>query len=147
MECELCGLKASMKARIEDTVVNVCQKCASFGKIIEEKKAARLIKTIKEKPPEEIKLHPDFAGIVKSSREESGLTREQLAKKLNEKASVIERVERGMRPDSRLAKKLGQALRIKILGYETAAANLPKTKERTVTLGDVVEVKVRKKRH
>ena len=140
-ECELCGKQAKAQARVEGIVVRVCVSCAKLGTpvVIAVEKPVR-----RERPIEVPQLRVDVAQLVKNAREEQGLSREALAHKLQEKASIIERVEHGMTPDARLAKKLEEALGIR-LGYVAAEDRLPAAKEAELTLGDVVEVVVKKK--
>lgn len=142
MECEICGKAASKKATIEEAVLNVCSACAKLGSEVKQE-APRPVKRIY--PIEELSVDPSFAVIVKAKRETLALSRGQLAALVKEKESVIERIEHGMRPTKDAAKKLEHALRIKILGYEAIAAKLPKAKDIGITLGDIAEVRVRKK--
>jgi len=51
-------------------------------------------------------------------RKKLGMSIEELGKRINEKASVLERVEKGMRPTDALARKLEKALKIKLLDFE-----------------------------
>ena len=90
-------------------------------------------------------INPDFAAIIKEARETRKLTREQLAKRINEKVSVIERVEKGMRPDERLRKKLENALNID-MSYEEEKVRLAPQKSEEYTLGDAAQIRVRKKK-
>lgn len=117
MECELCGRPdAKAHAEVEDTFLTVCESCARLGKRLDvpvvsmsEKKSARI--TVSS-------INPDFASLVKNTRKKLGISLEDLGKKINEKSSVIERVEKGMRPTDALARKLEKALKIKLLGFE-----------------------------
>lgn len=145
MECEICGKNTKLlRARIEDAVMSVCSDCAKFGEVIPEQK---IEKKPEERPLEFIEVDPSYPSIVKLKREALGLTREQLAKKLNEKISVIERIEHGkMRPDNKVAKKLEKALGIKILGYHENEVKIEKKPNKDVTLGDVVELKIKKRK-
>lgn len=138
-ECEICGKKAVMKAKIEEAVLNVCSSCAQLGQKIEVVKERKKPALTIDVPA----INPDFSRIIKNARERMQLTREQLANKINEKASSIERVEKGMRPDAALTKKLERFLKIKLVGYSEAAANIKDIKMDELTLGDVA--KVRKK--
>jgi len=112
----LCGRNAHLvQAEIEGTVLSVCDTCSNLGKKTEirveigDKRQSRMdFNTI----------YPNFSKIIMSSRTKAGLNLEDLGKKINEKASVLERVERGMRPTDELAKKLEKALKIKLLGYQ-----------------------------
>ncbi|MBI2076045.1 MAG: TIGR00270 family protein [Candidatus Aenigmarchaeota archaeon] len=143
MECELCGRNAVRKAVVEEALLNVCSDCVRYGTEVRE-----VEKPVKEKPVslEDVSLDPSFATIIKSRRESLGFDREELAKKIGEKVSVISRVEKGMHPTVHLTKKLEKALKIKLLGYEFREQRLVASKTGELTLGDVAEVRVRKKR-
>ncbi len=142
MECEICGKTATKKAVVEDSLLNVCGSCIRFGKEIrEEPKPIRAVY-----PLQGMDIDPSFSVIVKAKREALGLSRDQLAAAMKEKETVVERVEKGMRPTTAVAKKLEHALKIKLLGYEAEEIALPKAKATSLTLGDVVNVKVRKKK-
>ena len=143
MECEICGKAASKKAMIEEALLNVCSACAKLGSEVKQEAPKPVKRTY---PLEELSIDPSFAVIIKAKREATGLSRGQLAQQIKERSSVIERIERGMRPTSDVAKKLEHALKIKILGYEAAAAKLPKIKDIGITLGDIAEVRVRKRK-
>ncbi len=112
----MCGRVAEKleKTSIEDAVLNVCENCASYGRRIFEGK-----KEWKEKPLEVVSLNPSFASIIKLKREALGLSREELARKINEKLSYLERIENGKtRPEQGTTKKLEKTLKIRLLGYE-----------------------------
>jgi len=145
MECELCGKEARLvKAKVEGTVVSVCEDCSGMGHRVHESKPVPM----REKPKLSIDqtiINPDFANIVKNARESKNLKREDLAKQINEKVSVIERIERSSRPTDSTAKKLEKALGIHLLGYEEAEYKEMKTGSEDITLGDVVKIKQRKK--
>lgn len=96
--------------------MNVCDSCARLGRRIDVPPTK-----MREKKPLELSvssISPDFAGKVKAARSAAGLSLEELGKKIKEKASVLERVERGMRPTDGLARKLEKALKIKLLGFQ-----------------------------
>lgn len=117
MECELCSRPAQLvKAEVEGTLLSVCNSCTGFGRKVE----AKIVDMPKKKPAElgESSINPDFAKIIKNARGKLGMNLEELGKKISEKASVLERVERGMRPTDALARKLEKALKIKMLGYQ-----------------------------
>ncbi len=116
MECELCGRRATAKAEVEGALLDVCETCARMGRRI----SAPMI-DMPERKQKEISvssINPNFATIIKNTRTKAGLSLEGLGKNINEKASVLERVERGMRPTDALARKLEKALKIKLLGFE-----------------------------
>jgi putative transcription factor len=67
-----------------------------------------------DEPSEE--LVEDFDIKIRRARESKDWSREDLGKKINERVSVISRIETGkMTPDIKLTKKLEKALNIKLL--------------------------------
>ncbi len=117
MECELCGRTASLtKTEIEGTVLAVCSSCAALGRNAEPKITDIPKKKMIE--PVESVINPDFASTVKAARSRVGLSLEDLGRKINEKASVLDWVERCMRPTDELARKLEKSLKIRLLGFQ-----------------------------
>ncbi|MCR5027176.1 MAG: multiprotein bridging factor aMBF1 [Methanobrevibacter sp.] len=132
MECEICGKPVSetnpTRAKIEGSVMVVCKECAKLGTIQkappkprfqQNKKGKRNTKQQKrnyrnDEPTEE--LIENYNTIVRNARESKNWSREDLGKKINERVSVINRIESGkMTPDNKLTKKLEKALNIKLL--------------------------------
>ncbi len=154
MECEICGktIERAIPVRIEGTIMKVCGSCARFGVQVEEKKV--FTRSIFRKPSigivttaagetAEAELFDDYPSIVKAARERKGLTQEQLGKLINERESVIIRIEGGkMKPYTKLVHKLEQALGVEITGkVEGEKVSAPKPAKKELTLGDVVEIK------
>ena len=125
MQCEMCGKEVEdyFRARIEGTVLNVCEKCCRFGRVLEPVKAQSREPVrqadVVNKPvlPDVVEeLVEDFALKIKSRREKLGLTQEELAKKINEKESILQKVESGhFTPSIKLAKKLENFLGLKLV--------------------------------
>jgi putative transcription factor len=134
MECEICGKPVPennpIRAKIEGSVMVVCKECSKLGKVQktppkpkfvkQNKKPKRQAPTRKkvysrnDEPTEE--LIEDFSLEVRKAREAKNWSREDLGKKINERVSVITRIETGkMTPDIKLTKKLERALDIKLL--------------------------------
>ena len=68
----------------------------------------------RDEPTEELIENYDFE--IRKAREAKNWSREDLGKKINERVSVITRIETGkMTPDTKLTKKLEKALNIKLL--------------------------------
>ena len=135
MECEICGKPVPennpIKAKIEGSVMVVCKECSKLGKIQKAQPKPKFVKQNKtnkkrptttrnkvysrnEEPSEE--LIEDFSLEVRKAREAKNWSREVLGKKINERVSVINRIETGkMTPDTKLTKKLENILDIKLL--------------------------------
>ena len=135
MECEICGKSVPednpIKAKIEGSVMIVCKECSRLGKIQTEPPKPKFVKPNKkskkrpktnqtrkysrnDEPQEE--LIEDFNNEIRKAREAKDWSREDLGLKINERVSVITRIETGkMTPDIKLTKKLEKALNIKLL--------------------------------
>ncbi len=146
MECELCGRPAAGKARIEGTIISVCAACARFGQPIYEAKPVKLPDRPRQKAPEEVYFVNNLAAAVKNAREGMNLTREELAGKIREKSSVIERIEKGSRPEKHVVEKLERFLGVQIISsVEAEKSVIQKKSSIPLTLGDIVTIKKRKK--
>ena len=87
----------------------------------------------------------DFSTKIRQAREKLGLTHEELGKRINEKSSVIGKLETGkMNPSNILATKLEHALKIKLLtpiSEEKATTTLPPASaNRELTFGDLIQL-------
>ncbi|MEW5937295.1 MAG: multiprotein bridging factor aMBF1 [Candidatus Thermoplasmatota archaeon] len=157
MICELCGKDVSRlrPVRIEGSVLSVCTACVRFGEgvKIEGRKesapspvATRLEmreRRMRERDiyeHEEYDLVPDFPALVRKRREGLGLSQEDLGRKLNERKSVIQKLEAGdIHPDDKLVAKLEKVLGISLrekraLGRVQSAPR----EDRGLTLGDLI---------
>jgi len=89
-------------------------------------------------------LAQDYDEIVRSGRESAGLSQEDLARQLNEKASLIRKIERGdTLPSDEVQRKLEKALGIDLSAGGSAEETEWESDTSTgeYTLGDVVERK------
>jgi putative transcription factor len=127
MECSICGkdFPNLNKIELEGTIVGVCDKCVKFGKVVEKKIDYQQIKRYVSFKPlieNEIKLVSEYGALIKKSREAKGLARIDFAKRINEKESVIKRIEEEeMGPDDELMKSIENFLKIKLTeDYEDA---------------------------
>ncbi|RLJ02202.1 MAG: TIGR00270 family protein [Candidatus Aenigmatarchaeota archaeon] len=142
MECEICGSSpARRRAEIEGVELIVCDECVSLGTEIKEPKVTQ--KGRKEVPEIEESITPEYPSRIRIARESLGLTREELARRIHEKESVISRLESGsMMPPLSLARKLEKELRIiLVLKEEKSEVHIPEKPKPRITIGDVVEVR------
>lgn len=73
-------------------------------------------KSISHLPVEEFEYIEEFGRIIREAREKIGLTQEDLAKQLNERITVIKKIESGeFKPPIDLARKIEKLLRIRII--------------------------------
>lgn len=139
-ECEICGSTAEKKAEIDGVLLSVCEKCAELGKVVSV--PAKVAKKAPKETEDRRYVDPKYPEIIKGAREKSGLKIEELATKINEKESVISRLETGhLSPTFELAKKLEDFLGIKlVLEYEGSSYSGGRVDHEEVTIGDVVEI-------
>jgi putative transcription factor len=91
-----------------------------LGERIVEKKQTQTIKASPRrsisKSEKILEVVDDYAVLVRKNREKKELTQDQLGEKINEKGSVISRIESGhMAPDIKIAKKLERFFSINLL--------------------------------
>ncbi|MCC7557302.1 MAG: TIGR00270 family protein [Methanobacteriaceae archaeon] len=152
MRCEICGkniIGKPMRTKIEGSVMYACNECAKFGKI--QREPAKPRKPIGSRRPPirkepSYEVHEDFNRIVREAREKKGWSREDLAEKIYEKVSVINRIESGkMIPDIKLAKKLENSLKISIVEKieDTQSEEFKASNIRGSTIGDIARIKKR----
>lgn len=107
----------------------VCKECSKLGKIQKAPPKPKYVKQNKTKRPTTTRNKPysrndepseelieDFNVEVRKAREAKNWSREVLGKKINERVSVINRIEAGkMTPDTKLTRKLENTLGITLL--------------------------------
>ena len=160
MECEICGKPVSetnpTRAKIEGSVMIVCKECSKLGKIQKAPPKPKFVqqknKQQKNKPkrnysrndePSE-ELIEDFDFAIRKARESRDWSREVLGKKINERVSVINRIESGkMTPDPKLTKKLEKALNITLLENvnDVDLNQFINSSSGERTLGNIVKIK------
>jgi len=148
--CEICGKRndSLKRALVEGVIVDVCDNCGKFGKVIDAKKPSaeneRRI-ALKNKIPEEIIIN-NYHEIIKKARERKGMRQEELAKNISEKESIIHKIETGsMKPSIILAKKLEQFFNIKLIEINQEEKGIGLSfKNNEMTIGDLLKVQKRK---
>lgn len=150
MRCEICGKKVigrPLRVKIDGSVMQTCMDCSKFGKV--QKEPPRSVKPrtsprrFKDREPL-YEVSEDFNKVIRMAREKKEWSREDLAKKIYEKASVINRIESGkMIPDIKLARKLEKALQVRILD-KIEDEQLEETifsRKAGTTIGDIAHIK------
>lgn len=145
--------------------MDVCDRCKSFGKEVERRMPVtstrrgapvaspdvstqpvirRTRRDLFDKMKDE--LIENYADVIKNAREAKHLTQDDLAVKVQEKANIIRKVERGeLIPEEGLIKKLERALDVKLTeGVDEPEAHARKGESRVLTLGDLIKVKKNK---
>ncbi len=150
--CEICGRKTNKlyKVLVEGTEMLVCENCKKYGEVISEvseKKPVKHVVKSKPMPTKEEVVVENYAEIIRNTREKLGLTQADFAKKLGERESLMKKIEDGkLVPTLDLAKKIEKEFNIKLIEEIDASEYAVKSgKEEETTLGDIVDLKVRKK--
>jgi len=161
LNCDICGrdiVGPAFRVRVEGARMLVCSSCQHLGKPYKEEtgvpvrqytpSALRMPKTSHRRAPEfprgmeESEVADDYSKLVLRQRMKMGLSQEELAKRVKEKLSVIQKIEIGkIAPDAKLCRELEHELRIKLLipRKETAVPKMAAPAE--VTLGDIIRIK------
>ncbi len=145
--CQLCGEDSDKlkKTKIEGAVMKVCSSCTDMGDVIEqkEKKTKKKRKTTTYRPKDTEVLANKYGEKIKEAREDRKLSIKELADSLNEKASLIKKVEReDLKPEKALANKLSKELDITLyVNPEVSDHRIESTSDKKATLGDVANVK------
>ncbi len=151
MYCEVCGSEIRGQPRlvfIERTEMKVCNRCRKFA---EQSRGVKGLKPLPKRPSKpkpkvvskkEYELIENYGTIIKKAREKRDWTQEDLSKRVNEKSSVIARIEtEKMTPNEDLLKKIERLLEINIkqeIGGDPLSTT-PSTK--SLTLGDIAKIK------
>lgn len=136
MICELCGREVPKlkMVNVEGSVLKVCFECAKFGKESaptpvdteedeqEDAIARRLEIRTKRMKSRDIfaefseELVEDYHRRIQRARNDKGWTQEELGRKLNERKSIIAKLEnKSIKPDNKLIRKLEKTLDIVLL--------------------------------
>ena len=164
MRCEVCGCKIrgkSFNVMIEGARLTVCGECAKHGKIcyteprpkqvfprpragpvtfrVQTKQSAPSVDT-------SVELTEDYGMRIRKAREKLGLSHEELGKRLNEKVSLLKKIETGkMTPSDKLATALEHILKVKLIvprkEEKVPQAKIPRALSRELTLGDLIQLK------
>lgn len=157
MQCEICGsdIKGNpVRVTVEGTVLDVCGKCAHYGKPQDKwtpvsRKIApteRVLVTARPKrdvfDKMEDEIIADYSQVIKKARESQGLTIEELASKMMEKAALIRKIEREeLIPEDTVRKKLESTLNIKLTEKVSSKDQRGGGFIRGTTFGDVAIIR------
>jgi putative transcription factor len=168
LRCEVCGRKIYGKPNrvvIEGAKLTVCNTCAKHGKTTWEEPAPKITSKPKTRPQPliipstkptkttvdtSIELVENFDQKIRQAREKLGLSHEDLGKKINEKVSLLRKIEtRKMTPDNKLSAKLEYALKIKLLVLtkeeKATQKSIPQQANHELTLGDLIQISKKQK--
>ena len=161
MNCDICGREIqgpAFRVKVEGAKMLVCSRCQRLGKPYQEEPAqpsqvpmrmAVTPRAVHRKAPEvlremgEVEVTEDFAERILKQRMKLGMSQEELARRVKEKLSLIQKIEIGkIAPNTKLCKELEHELRIKLLVAPKEVPSVPKTAAPTeVTLGDIIRIK------
>jgi len=155
MICEMCGKKVSnlKTVLIEGSMLNVCPNCARFGKPVKPEIAATPVEIAQRLELREKRLRTknvfenienelvdDYAKKIRDARTKMNLTPEELGKRINEKKTVITKIEsKSMRPDENLIKKMETTLNIKLTEKTKTEKVETKRTGGELTIGDLIK--------
>lgn len=130
MQCEICGntIREAHAIELDGALLKVCGGCSRLGRPAREVPSTSSIPkpTAPKSTPkpitdswapelEEVELRNDYAKVIKQAREKASISQEELAKRMNEKLSVIKHLETGkLKPDDILAKKIEHTMKIQL---------------------------------
>jgi putative transcription factor len=162
MVCELCGKEFTFykKVMIEGVLLEVCTECAKFGTEAKKRQPTeegprpiieqRLERRERRFTPKDVyaeggaeELVDDYPARIRNARAKTGMTQKELAMKLNEKQTIISKIESGsMRPDEKLIRKLQKALGVvlkeKVRVEEQERLTPKSTSSGSLTLADLI---------
>jgi putative transcription factor len=161
MICEICGKTIQGKVfniRVEGASVKVCDKCSRFGTDHQSwskfgKGAvgsdgvalpSRSRYGIAPKAKEDYTLVEDYHLVIKDAREAKGWSQKDLARKMNEKESIIHHIEtEGFALSNELIMKLEKVLNIKLKEKTDEGIDISKSKQslKETTIGDIIKIK------
>ncbi|MHA2007167.1 MAG: multiprotein bridging factor aMBF1 [Promethearchaeota archaeon] len=163
-ECPICGSiiwGKGQRVLLEGAKITVCYNCAQHGTKIHKTAITHHTQKIFQPRPrrsskksplrtqrgDEMEIVSDFAKRIRSARSSRGLNQDQFAQKLNEKPSLLRRIEAGrVEPTIKLAKKIEQVYKIRLLKtVDETDFNVQDTKfmkkSTGTSLGDIAFVK------
>jgi putative transcription factor len=154
MECEICGktiVGKRYKVILEGSELTVCENCKELGVLkpttapkttrqrgIQKVGAKRVVKS---RDMFEYELVEDFHKIIKREREKRGWSQEELAKRIQEKVTLIKKIENAeLTPEKDVVEKLERVLNVKLKEI-VEDVKVERGKSVVPTLGDIVVIK------
>lgn len=135
-ECEICGAEIEGKAQyvaISSSKLRVCKACARHGTVVVEDTQAkakitlgsehvqlaqakrRLYEQMDHEIEEELEIEEDYGRKIKEAREKAGLKQAELAQRINEKQSLLRKIEHEeIIPSDEVRRKIGRLLKISL---------------------------------
>lgn len=169
-QCEMCGAEKSSltTTKVEGAELELCDDCKDFGTEVKTEPSSTSTSKYstssssggassststsgggggggrrRDMFDQMDEIAGDYDQRIRTAREDEGLSQEELANELNEKASLIRKLERGeMLPSDDVKSKLERRLGLSLSeGSDDEEASWESDSSMTQTLGDVVERK------
>lgn len=135
VECPICGgviWGRGQKVIIEGAKLTVCDSCAQHGEKVQRKKNTstpnkdfqrkpkgrqkRTIPKMRKDSFDDFELVSDYAQRIRKARAKTGMNQDKFAQNINEKPSLLRRIESGKaKPTIQLAKKIQKEYNIQLL--------------------------------
>lgn len=160
MRCEVCGREINglpYYRVIEGGKLTVCSQCSKFSdqewdpKTPQARTGTTRRRSAQPKPrrrsdieaAESLELVDGYGMIIKKARQKRGISVEDFAKKINEKESVVKKLEKeDMNPPTDLIRKVQRELGINILEEAETSKGVVLTRPMGPrTLGDLIKIK------
>lgn len=139
--CEMCGKEGgNIPTIVEGITLNLCKNCSKHGKVLSKpRKKEQRIESRREEMIEN--LAEGYGKKIREAREKNGLTQKEMALQINEKESILQKIENEQfKPTIGKAKKLEKVLKIKLLDSEVETPKYEKTKTTgALTIGDLIK--------
>ncbi len=151
MECEICGRPITgrkFKIIVEGSELTVCESCKDYG--VEKPRDVKPVRTekfvrISRESEYDYELLEDFHLIIKRERERRGWSQKELAKRIQEKESLIRKIENAeITPELDVIEKLERIFNIKLRCKREEVKFKREKIDLTPTLGDIVVIKKKK---
>lgn len=157
MQCEICGAEipgTPNRIVIDRSTLDVCKSCARFGKAEDKwtpvpRKVVPVERAFTVRRPQSrdqfkdlVEIVPEYGRVIREARESLGLTPDELASTIKEKAALIKKIERQeLVPEDRIRKKLEKELNIKLTDQATEEKVKYHGGAKGLTLGDIADIK------
>lgn len=157
MQCEICGAEipgTPNRIVIDRSTLDVCKSCARFGKAEDKwtpvpRKVVPVERAFTVRRPQLrdhfkdlVEIVPEYGRVIREARERQGLTPDELASTIKEKAALIKKIERQeLVPEDRVRKKLEKELDIKLTDQATDEKVKYRGGAKGLTLGDIADIK------
>ncbi len=142
-DCEICGKKTKSLyiIDVEGAELTTCMNCAegkNIVEIIEEESPKIGVRTTQKTEESSIEVIDNYGEVIRSAREKLGVPMKVLAEMINEKESMLNRIEHGkLLPNDKVVQKLEKNLGIKLTTSIEKGSHLQnKGNDAPVTLGD-----------